>query len=344
MPARANGTRPTGLTAPSLRPIGTTAGAYHGATAVLTRTATGQPATPAQPATQAQPATLTEPATPPSRTIPAPPARWQHPITSLRSAAEGHAAPRSVAAWYAALRSAAARHPWLRYLQIAPVALVLWGTDDVDRFRAGAAAAGLRNAVAANAISRELGGGFAVTMNNWLAVHPAVGSVAAWYYIVLQGAVTGIIGVVLIWRRVPSFGLHRNALIACNVIGLVAFWLYPVAPPRMLAGYHDIAARAAPIFSSILEGKAADDFAATPSLHVAWAFWVAIAAGTLFRRPALKAVLWLYPAATIIDVLATANHYLLDAITAVGVVLIAYAIALSPALARRLRQRQAAPG
>lgn len=271
----------------------------------------------------------------------------RRPIGSLRSAAAAwYAALRSAAAAdHAALRSAVARHPWARYLQIAPVALVLWGTDDVDRFRTGAALAGIRNAVAVNAISRELGGGFAVTMNNWLAVHPLVGSSAAWYYIVLQGAITGIIGVVLIWRRVPSFGLHRNALIACNVIGLVAFWLYPVAPPRMLAGYHDIAARAAPVFSSILEGKAADDFAATPSLHVVWAIWVAIAACAMIRRPALRAAVWLYPAATIVDVLATANHYLLDVITAPGVLLLAYAIALSPALARRARQRPvAAPG
>jgi hypothetical protein len=237
-----------------------------------------------------------------------------------------------------------ARHPSLRYLQIAPVALVLWGTDAADRFRAGAAPAGLRNAVAVNAISRELGGGFATQMNAWLTIHPLAGSIAAWYYIVLQGAVTGIIGVVLIWRRVPSFGLHRNALIVCNLIGLVAFWLYPVAPPRMLAGYHDIAARAAPVFSSILEGKAADDFAATPSLHVAWAIWVALAACAMIRRPALRAVVWLYPAATIVDVLATANHYLLDVITAFGVVLLAYAIVLSPVLARRIRHQRTAHG
>jgi hypothetical protein len=225
-----------------------------------------------------------------------------------------------------------------------PVALLLWATDAVDRFRAGAAPAGLRNAIAVNAISRELGGGFAMQMNAWLTVHPLAGAIAAWYYIVLQGAVTGIVGVLLIWRHVPSFGVHRNALIVSNLIGLVAFWLYPVAPPRMLAGYHDTAATAAPVFSSMLEGKAAADFAATPSLHVVWAIWVALAAGAMVRRPAVKAAVWLYPAATIVDVLATANHYLLDVITAFGVVLLAYAIALFPALARRIRLKRAAHG
>ncbi|HXZ77585.1 MAG TPA: hypothetical protein VEH31_42865, partial [Streptosporangiaceae bacterium] len=42
------------------------------------------------------------------------------------------------------------------------------------------------------------------------------------------------------------------------------------------------------------------------------------------------------PAVTVADVLATANHYLLDAITAPAVLLLAHAIAASPALARRL--------
>jgi hypothetical protein len=214
------------------------------------------------------------------------------------------------------------------------VALVLWGTDAVDRFRAGAAPDGLRNALVVASISRQLGGGFAQPMNGWLAAHPVAGSAAAWYYIVLHGAVAGLVGLLLIWRRAPSFSPHRNALIACNLIGLLAFLLYPVAPPRMLPGYHDIAATAVPVFSKLLEGKAADQFASLPSLHVVWALWVAVAASALLRNPVLRVAVWLYPAATIVDVLATANHYLLDVLTAPGVLLLAYAIALSPALIR----------
>jgi hypothetical protein len=49
----------------------------------------------------------------------------------------------------------------------------------------------------------------------------------------------------------------------------------------------------------------------------------------------LRAAAWLYRAATIADVLATANHYLLDVIIAPGVLLLAYAVAAAPALARR---------
>jgi hypothetical protein len=243
-------------------------------------------------------------------------------------------APRSRLA--SALRRAWSRHGFLRYAQINPVGLVLWGLDALDRFRAGAAAAGLAHAPVVAAISRQLGGAFAEPMNDWLTAHPVIAAVAAWYYIVAHGAAVGIVGLLLIWRRAPAFRLHRNALIACNAIGLAAFWLYPVAPPRMLPAYHDTAASAVPLFSGVLENNAAAEFASLPSLHVVWALWVAVAASALLRHPALRAAAWLYPAVTVADVLATANHYLLDAITAPTVLLLAYAIAASPALARGL--------
>jgi hypothetical protein len=236
----------------------------------------------------------------------------------------------------ASLRSFADRHSGVRYAQILPVGLLLWGLDAVDRFRAGAALTGLRNALVVVAISRHLGGAVADSMNDWLAVHPVASVAAAWFYVALQSTVTAAVGVLLIWRRAPTFGLHRNALIACNVIGLVVFWLYPVAPPRMLPGYHDVTAAAVPLFSGVLESKAADQFASLPSLHVAWSLWVAVACGALLRRPVLRAAAWLYPAATAVDVLATANHYMLDVVTAPGVVLLAYTIALLPRFARRL--------
>jgi hypothetical protein len=264
--------------------------------------------------------------------------------SGLARSATATASAASLAAhgWLAALRHpalmirlAAARHPALRYLQIIPVAIILWALDDAVRFRADAAIDGIRNAPVVNTISSELGGSFARAWNSWLSLHVVLGTAAAWYYIVVQGAVTGLVGIWLIWRRTPSFRLHRNALIACNAIGLVAFWFYPVAPPRMLPGYHDVTGANVPVFSGLVEGKAADQFASLPSLHVTWALWVAVAVCSVLRRPALRLLVWLYPVATILDVLATANHYWLDVILAPGVLVLAYGIAAAPMLARR---------
>jgi hypothetical protein len=244
-----------------------------------------------------------------------------------------------------AWRSAVARHPALRFAQIAPLGLVLWGLDDAASLRAGAAALGLRHAVSVNSVSLAIGGRFAVVMNDWLAVHHLGALAATYYYILLQGALTGVLGALLIWRRVPSFALHRNALIAVTALGLVSFWCYPVAPPRLLPGYHDIVASALPAFSAAVEPNGSAVYASLPSLHVAWAIWGAIAGTALVRRPVFRALLWLYPAATITDVLATGNHYLLDAITAVGLLSIGYGLAIAADRARsHLTSGQAAGG
>src|SRR5215472_8289364 len=81
------------------------------------------------------------------------------------------------------LRRVVAQHQGLRYVQILPVGLLLWGLDAVDRLRAGAALAGLRNAFVVVIISRQLGGAIAEPMNDWLAAHPAAGIAAAWFYV-----------------------------------------------------------------------------------------------------------------------------------------------------------------
>jgi hypothetical protein len=244
-----------------------------------------------------------------------------------------------VLAW----RLLSAQHPALRYAQILPVGLLLWGLDDVARFRAGAAAVGRQHAVVVDSVSNAIGGTSVHLMNDWTVVHGAAALASAWYYIVFQGAITGVVGVVLIWRRVPTFRVHRNALIAVTLLGLVAFWLYPVAPPRMLPGYHDVIAIAVPAFTSVVETNGAAQFASLPSLHVAWAIWVAIALCAAVRRPGWRAVIWLYPIATVTDVFATANHFLLDVVTAPGLLLPAYGIALAPTLIRELRSRQLVP-
>lgn len=231
-----------------------------------------------------------------------------------------------------ARRAAAGGRRWWR--QFVLVAAFLWAVDATDKLHAGVEAAGLSHARTVGSISAYLGGGVSPPMNRWLAVHPLPAVAAAAYYIVLNVVVTGAVGLLLLRSRPRRFALHRNALITIGLVALVVFWVYPVAPPRMLPGYHDITATTVPVFAHLLEGRAADDFAALPSLHVAWALWVAVASQSLLRRPLWRAVVWIYPAVTVLDVLATANHYMLDVVSAPALVLLAYTLA---ALFERVR-------
>jgi len=262
------------------------------------------------------------------------PARPGDPAKTTARAAGRAAASRPASA----SPRASAPRGWRQYWQIVPLAGVLWALDAVDKFRAGAQAAGLLHAPVINDLSGRLSGSVAVVVNQRTSTHPQAAAPATAWYIVLHVLVTGTVGVLLLRSGHRSFGLHHNALIVAAVLGLVVFWAYPVGPAWMLPGCHHTAAATVPIFHSLLETKAADQFASFPSLHVTWAPWVAVATQSLARRRRWRAAAWAYPMLATVDVLATANHYLLDAVTAPAVLALAYATAAElPALAPLLR-------
>jgi membrane-associated phospholipid phosphatase len=92
------------------------------------------------------------------------------------------------------------------------------------------------------------------------------------------------------------------------------FWLYPVAPPRMLGGFIDIV-ESTHAFGSFHSGSLAshaDELAAMPSLHIAWAVWCSLALWRMSRRRRVRALAILYPCLTAFTVIATGNHFVLD--------------------------------
>jgi hypothetical protein len=70
-----------------------------------------------------------------------------------------------------------------------------------------------------------------------------------------------------------------------------------------------------------------NQYAAMPSLHVGWAVWVAVQLRAHSTRAAVRRWAWTYPALTTLVVVATANHYVLDAVAGAAVALAGQAIA-----------------
>lgn len=130
------------------------------------------------------------------------------------------------------------------------------------------------------------------------------------------------------WRRHPDrYAPARTALLALSLTALAGYWFVPTAPPRFaLAGAVDTVAAHPVLFAGNdnLTGMV-NLYAAMPSLHVAWAVWVALTvshlSGGRWRRLA-----WAHPAATVLVVLATANHYLADAVAGAALALAAWAL------------------
>lgn len=177
-------------------------------------------------------------------------------------------------------------------------------------------------------------------LNNALeSVHPFA-VMAGYYYLSLNFFVP--IGM-LVWlyrRRPLYYGPLRWVLGVLTMISLVCFWLLPVAPPRFVVpGLVDTVATSHLIGAAYSDHVAphANLYAAMPSLHVAWAGWCTIAALWACRRVWVRAVFSIYPAVTTVDILATANHYLLDAVGGAVLLGLAYGIVALVGLTRPLR-------
>jgi membrane-associated phospholipid phosphatase len=69
---------------------------------------------------------------------------------------------------------------------------------------------------------------------------------------------------------------------------------------------------------STLITTAGDRYGSMPSVHVAWAVWCALALWPVVRPRILRALVVTYPLMTILVVVVTGNHYLLDTIAGAG--------------------------
>jgi hypothetical protein len=127
------------------------------------------------------------------------------------------------------------------------------------------------------------------------------------------------------WWRPDLYRPARSSLVAVNLIGLVIFWLYPVAPPRLLPGLGFIDADLLAGYGLGPAGPiSANLFAAMPSLHLAWATWtVIVVRKMLVNRPWPRRLAPVYATTTGVVVVATANHYLLDVVAGIAVCLAA---------------------
>jgi hypothetical protein len=167
---------------------------------------------------------------------------------------------------------------------------------------------------AAHILSWESGAGIDLEhrLNAALAGHQPLQSAAAWYYQLAHLSVTLTVLLWCYWRRPALYRASRNALVLINAAALAVFWLYPVAPPRLLpgAGFVDSA-----VVSGVAERATTvspDLYAAMPSLHLAWATWVALLVVRATSNRVARALAYLHVVLTSVVVMATANHYVLD--------------------------------
>lgn len=114
------------------------------------------------------------------------------------------------------------------------------------------------------------------------------------------------------------------------MLALLGYWLYPLAPPRLMPAFdfidtvHGLRDFTHPHYGALMQ--VTNQYAAMPSLHFGWALWCGLVILVLAPRPWTKALGQIHPVLTLFAVIGTANHWVLDAIGGAVVVCAAFGL------------------
>jgi hypothetical protein len=157
--------------------------------------------------------------------------------------------------------------------------------------------------------------------------HPLVVQLLDIFYL---AAHVGGLAIFLVWLYLchrEAYSRWRNVVVAFTAIAL-AIQLVSIAPPRLVPGLGlvDTAARYHQSVYAGLGSSFTDQVSTMPSIHVGWAVIVALA---VISASSSKYRWWvvLHPVITVYVVVATANHFWLDAAAAVLIVLVVLGLA-----------------
>ncbi|MFT4084756.1 MAG: phosphatase PAP2 family protein, partial [Nocardioides sp.] len=168
-------------------------------------------------------------------------------------------------------------------------------------------------------------------LNDWLVGHDWLATIANYEYAFVY-VLTALATLVYLLRwRMDLYRRARTAFLIVTLSAITCFWVFPTTPPRMLG--HGL------YVDTVTDGhtwgswgsplvKGANELAAMPSLHMAWALWVSVVLVWAGARRWVQLVSAVHVLITLVVILATANHYVLDAVAAFVLVTIAARIAV----------------
>ncbi len=146
----------------------------------------------------------------------------------------------------------------------------------------------------------------------------------------------------LFHRSSSRYRSLRNAIFLSGAIGLLFFFLLPMAPPRFMPGFEGTVSDAARRHYLGYPLSWTNPVAAFPSFHAGWTLIASMALASTMRTRLTKVVALVPGALVMVAVVSTGNHYVLDTLTGIVIALACYAWFTRPA--RRQDVRDLEPG
>ncbi|MFH7598329.1 phosphatase PAP2 family protein [Streptomyces racemochromogenes] len=152
-----------------------------------------------------------------------------------------------------------------------------------------------------------------------------------YYYATLHFIVT-IFVLVWIYRFHPGrYAATRLVLFATTGVALLGYYFFPLAPPRLMNGGRFVdTVLVHHTWGSMASGNLkhmSNQYAAMPSMHIGWSLWCGLTIFAVASAPWARILGLLYPAATLVVIVSTANHFWLDALG--GMLCLAFGYAVS---------------
>jgi membrane-associated phospholipid phosphatase len=179
----------------------------------------------------------------------------------------------------------------------------------------GQAGLAFENARTLVGLERSIGLFFEPGLQGWARGQEWLLTWANWMYVNSHFVVTTTFLIWLYIARNYAFYYVRNMFMVAMTLALAGYVVYPTAPPRFLPewGFTDTVANFVGEGASDSASALYNPFAAVPSMHVAFALMIAVPATMLVRNRLLKVFWAIYPALVTFVVMATANHFWMDA-------------------------------
>ncbi|WP_328925360.1 phosphatase PAP2 family protein [Streptomyces sp. NBC_00190] len=204
------------------------------------------------------------------------------------------------------------------WFEIALIAISYWTYSLIRNAVPEQKAAALANADWIWSVERTLGIAWEQSVNH--AVNSVTWLIVGmnYYYATLHFAVT--IGVLVwIYRFHPGrYAATRLVLFATTGVALVGYYCYPLAPPRLMNGQSFVdTVLVHHTWGSMASGnlkQMSNQYAAMPSMHIGWSLWCGLTIFAVASAPWARILGLLYPTATLVVIVATANHFWLDAV------------------------------
>ncbi len=219
--------------------------------------------------------------------------------------------------------TAVLRHPFTVFVaEVLLVVTVYMAYSGLRVLVEGNDAAAIDRAFQIIAIEQDLRLFHEATIQQAVYTQPWLADTMRWVYLWAYMPGIALSAAIIYLRERSLYRCYRNTFFVCLAIGLLCFTLLPTAPPRLLPEYGFIDTVHEQLRST---SGAKNDFAAIPSFHFGFTLLSAIAVSHAFRfRPWVVALAALFPSIMLLSIVATANHFFLDAAAGAAVVGVAW--------------------